>query len=731
MHAIEGVLASLLVLIYLGNIVSAPGQTDWDRTSLTKRASDLLSMLSRTGHLDQYIVQDDPRSLDALLNVMGAGLGYTFYIQGLPERQVDTRVVMNDSEVLRAPTRHASSVPSAPESEFEYRRGSINGIEFVLSDSGNNNSIQKYNYIHFDFNDDGDFDTITQQFEEGPFVTGETVDWCPGGTCTDHDYQIGYMNETLTMYNLTPRRWLWQELDEVAVREIDVDNTMRALDLMPPVDRSGDTFNRVDGSWQTSRTFNGVDVQFRLSDSNRSLRVNLSAGFSPVYRGGDSITLFGKSYEVAGVSTDELVPLEIRPRQTISGDVLLATGIDPRVLDRHRETVLNFLSRSNTVFEALNMSIYSRQEFEDSVHSQIGLEMIDLPMQRRGIDRNVFPQRRAPGSAAGFIEEYFYGMPIDVPEERMNFTPNRSQRRYATADVGLAGQEYELNVSYVADRISISDTGDFETWYDLEEEFQRSGNIYSVSELLPVRIETRPRYRFTNLHQSNITGAQTVLTVEGWEWDPEPLSFNVTGFTDVSRPPGAYDPSDGEGCSDGYRQATIEGTNAAGRDIFDEDYSVTLSNRQPCDVFWEFINLDLNQDGDYADLLEEQEGYSREGPYQFDDTVTIENTSYRITVGSQGTWMYLERVVPDTVPTAVWTPNAYQGNGNVFYIGEQSFGDDTRTLLQSVIFRAGVERHRFTTPSIRGDPTIGVSVSDSVDQGVFMPYTVDSLWWFR
>ena len=107
------------------------------------------------------------------------------------------------------------------------------------------------------------------------------------------------------------------------------------------------------------------------------------------------------------------------------------------------------------------------------------------------------------------------------------------------------------------------------------------------------------------------------------------------------------------------------------------------------------------------------------------------NTTYVIDVGPQGNWMYLERKVPEYVPTAVWAQSAYRGNGNVFYMGGQGFSDDTIQLMKAVMFRSAVERHRFSVPRVQGSPTAGVTISDSVNQGVFMPYTVESRWWFR
>lgn len=726
MHAIEGVLASLLVLLYLGNIVSVPPQTDWERTALTKRSSDIMGLLSRTGDLDEYIVQDDPQSLDALLNVMGAGVGYTMFLQGLPEREIETLILMNDSEILRSGTTATSSVPSAPDSEFNYRRGTINGVDFVLSDSGNGNGILKYNFVSFDFNDDGDYSTTALDYVEGPYQTTMEVDWCPGGTCTGQRYQVGYINDTLTLYDVSSRGWLWEEFGSFAVQDINVTNDIQAQELFPQIELGAPAFSMVDGSWQAEWSSNGATVQFRLADQNRSVMVNESGGFTGPYRPGDTPTILGEAYTVQGDPTEDLVPLRLSPGADLNGDILFASQVDPGLLDEHRSAITSFLNGGNTLFEILDFSGYTQEEFEDSVHSQIGLEMVGLPLDRQGSSRNVFPQDRAPGSAAGFIQDYFYDMPITVPEDQMAFTPDRSGPSYATANLSLAGTEYLFNISFTgATTFSISGPGTTSETYAPEEEFRLAGNVYYATDMVPFTLETNPSYRFENVYSANITAEQPILAVEGWSWDPSSLSINVTGFTSVPRPPGTYDPQDEtEACSDGYRRATFTGPEG-------QQYNVTLSNRQPCDIFWEFVNFDFNHDGTYADSMEDTAAYSMEGPHQQGDEVMIANTTYIIDVDAQGEWLYLERKVPEYVPTAVWSQGAYRGNGNVFYMGHQQFSDDTIQLMKSVMFRAAVERHRFTVPKVQGSPTVGVTISDSVNQGVFMPYTVESRWWFR
>lgn len=729
MHAIEGVLASLLVLLYLGNIVVAPTQTDWERTALTKRSSDIMGMLSRTGDLDDYIVEDDPESLDALLSVMGTSVGYTMFLQGIPERDIETLVLMNSSEVIRSGTTATAptAVSSAPDSEFGYRTGTINGVDFVLSDSGNNNGVLKHNFVSFDFDGDGEYNSSAFEYVEGPYQTTMDVEWCPGGTCTGQRYQIGYMNDTLTLYNLTGREWLWDEFSSFAVQDINVTNDLQAEELLPPISLDASEFSQVDGDWQATWSSGGITVQFRLGDQNRSVLIDESGGFTGPYRSGDTPTILGQTYTVQGDPTSGLVPLELSPSTNIDGDILFASHVDPELLDDHRSAIQSFLNGQNTVFEVLDFSGYSPEEFERSIHGQIGLEMVELPLDRRGSSRNVFPEDRTPGSAAGFIEDYFYDMPITVPTERMNFTPDQPSRAYATGNISLAGTEYTFNISFSDGpaEFSISEGGTFSDWYEPEEEFRLDGNLYYASDLVPFTLETTPSYRFGNLYSANITAEQPILAVEGWDWDPAPLSINVTGFTTVPRPPGTYDPQGGtEVCSDAYRRATFTGPDG-------EDYNATLSNREPCDIFFEFVNFDFNRDGTYADDMEGTGAFSGEGPYQFDDEVTIANTTYIIDVGSQGEWLYLERKVPEVVPTAVWEPNAYRGNGNVFYMGEQRFSDDTLQLMKAVLFRSAVERHRFTVPKVQGSPTVGVTVSDSVNQGVFMPYTVESRWWFR
>lgn len=98
MHAIEGIIAAMIVAFYLTSLLSTPPTTDWTQVHVSKRSEDVLSTLDNTDILEDAIERNDDASIRAMLNSMDSSLGYTIRTRDHPQAHLDVGVLAKNSE---------------------------------------------------------------------------------------------------------------------------------------------------------------------------------------------------------------------------------------------------------------------------------------------------------------------------------------------------------------------------------------------------------------------------------------------------------------------------------------------------------------------------------------------------------------------------------------------------------------------------------------------------------
>ncbi len=96
-HAIEGIIAALIIVIYLTSFVSVPEPTDWTNVHITQESEELLAALDDAGILDHIILEDDGDSFNAVLNSLNPSLSYAMQIHNLPPPRIDTAVITDET----------------------------------------------------------------------------------------------------------------------------------------------------------------------------------------------------------------------------------------------------------------------------------------------------------------------------------------------------------------------------------------------------------------------------------------------------------------------------------------------------------------------------------------------------------------------------------------------------------------------------------------------------------
>lgn len=713
MHAIEGVIASMLVLLYLSTLVSAPESTDWRETALTQRSGDVLETLTETGVMEQALINDDPGVIAAITDAMGAEMDYTMYIQGLPQRTLDIGILMNDSDITRAGTSSGASGTGLPATEDEHRSGTILGVDFVLADSLDD-GISQYDQVSFDFDDNDSYSDEDGLLDEGPYQQGDTVTWCPGGDCTGQRYQVGHINETLTLYNMTEHRRLNQSLRQIQVNRFDIQAAIGAAVIRSPLSVPETGFTETDDGFEASIDIDGVTIDLRVTPDGDAVYIDEGGGFHGPYEEGNEVQILGSFYTL-----NDILPFEAAPENLLPQDLLIHQGDDPSVLDTYRQPLQDYLAGGGTLLQMTDFSGYDEDAFDGSFHDQIGFRWLDYPVNDGGPDYNSLVDGEA-GTPADTVSSYFGGLTMDVPEQRFIERPQPDPVR-ALANATIRGQQYSINTSLVSGEARITRPG-FETTVNPGDRVVLEGNLFTVQDTYPFALQPEDQYRFTNRHHGNVAGGTQVMVAPEWEWNNTAASINISGLDDSASFAG-WPPTD---CA--------TDNDHKGR-IFNLDggtYGIATTNFQPCDQQYEYVNFDFTGDGDVDDnTTETGAGFGPEGIYQEGEQVRIDDDTYRLEIGSDGTWVYLERVAPEQVGTALWIEDAYSGDGDVFLTGTSGPGIDNQAFLRAVTVQAAMDRYPFSEPKTIGSPSVGVGYSSDIEGDVYAPYHIESVWWFQ
>ncbi len=709
MYAIEGVIASLLVLIYIGSIISAPSPTDWSNTAISKRSSDFLESLSRAGWLDKSVARYSPEIISGISNSMETGMSYSMYVSGVPASSVSVSLLMNDSDIYRAGSQVNSSLNASdglPEPYSVYRSGEILGTSFVLSDAQPDGKTV-YNAVSFDLNEDGNYSSVVEGAREGTYVFGDTLDACLNERCGK--FYIGYMNDTLTLYSMESYENI-VDSDSITAGSFKTDLSYSAQELRPEIDKEESDFQQDGATWKTKEEMNGVDIGIIAVNRNSSVRFNISSRLTPSYNERDIAVLMGGVYSI-----DSIMPFKAVPTNRIDSDILLAKDVPPKLLDIHNETIKSFLSQDNVLIEMLDLQDWDIDRFEGSLQNDIGLKWRDLPLDR-GLDVNRFSSEEI----GELTRDYYSSIDISVDQSRYSFHPKESNWEYAVANMSLRGQNVTVNSSQ-------EDIVEIQTDRSEVEELRKgekvsvTGNLYTVKDAYPLKLSASADYSFRDFHGGKIIGERNILYMPGWRWDKEAGSFNVS-LKSIDRPSGAPDTNCDS--SNNYFNGSF-----SFRGI---EYSVLATNRDSsCDNNFEYFNFDFNRNNRFNDSeLGTGSGYSSEGIHQNNEKVDVDGVEFRIRA-SGSNWTYIERQVKNRVGSLVQSSGVQQGNGKVFFSGNVDLGDDDTALLKAVLMRSSADRRRFTETLSIGSSASGLTYSGNIQGEFSTPYVVDSAWWFQ
>ncbi|MDY6761476.1 MAG: hypothetical protein SVY41_00335 [Candidatus Nanohaloarchaea archaeon] len=642
-HALEGVIAALIVVVYLNSIVSVPSTTDWETARISKESEDMLAALDRSGFMDRVVLQNDPESFNAFVNTLSSSASYSIQVSGLPKQFIDVGVLAPNSSTVRAETAAQETQPPGVPASVDssgFRTGTVTGdgfnnLDIALADTVKN-GITGFSTVSVDLDDDGDFSGPG----EGPYNFSErfTCDGTDTGCTFTEIYEFGPFNTTVPVYNASTAAGLSSKISEMEIGR---------------------------------RTVN--------------------------------------------ISFDAVNPFDERLTRF---DTLWIENLDAGGIAEHSRHIENFLRRGRML---LIHSSVDRAAIDANYLGELGFDYIQEYQVDGSDNRNVLFSLHGPRNESYRPAQYYLDGGIRITD----FTGSGG---FDTASFTLRGQD--ITARRWDDQVSFS-TSAFQVNHSTGSRATITGNTYRIDTLRPLVLEPVGQQTFDTFNTERVD-AEYHLTRMAHR------TYNITQydrtadydnqFEERSDLPGQYsdgpvntpcDPDDNP-----YRlgDITVDGTS----------YTFIMVNfepEQPCDGYYEFLYMDLNDDGDVDDdSLSES---SHEGPYQEGYRINISGEPYEVSLSLDGTEIKLTRIGQRLVGEIPVSRDMFGRGGAAALVRRPALGHDDAALLTALMARETQEQQAFTAPRTLGDTSIGYTRLSSAGRKNTFGYTLETVWWFQ
>lgn len=667
MRGLEGVMAAIIIGLYLSSVVTTPEPFNWSPIHVSKTSEDTLAALDQANLLDATLLRGDRETFNALMNTMESSLSYTVKASHIPKSRLSAGVLVNDSDtddLDSSPGTGSVSSDNLPASEYGYRyghlaelggdscpgAGSVCDYQFVLADT-NLNGLHRYDLVYMDLNGDGD----VEDTNEGPYELHDRFRCTAAiSRCDGHLYDIGPLNDTLTLYNAT--------------------FAARATDPL------GGTLLERRASQITVRSVHPGREDLDLFDAI------ISYGWSLAQ-------LEANRNAVEDVLSDDRMLLVITPVQNAAIESTYLGELGFGYVNNYSVNGAGpFTNRLYSVHGTGNASYIPNNYYLEtpivitSFTSGAGFEEAELTI--RDTDITV---RRYPGGAISLSTESF------------------AVRHDAGDRVYLQGNTYRISS---IDPLRLNPEG--------EQRFNGFGTERIDADYHATRME---HYRYnTSDYDRSQTWSQEYMTKQlVWGDVVTSTCENVTaGHTPYKigcfyLGSGSPDPIEMNACLSGlptppeYKRFLMIN--------FDEQGL----QGDTCTPYIEFVYVDLTDDGDFED--------TGEGIYQRGDTIQINGREYSVHPIFDGSGVSITALGPRIVGEIPVSRDAFTGNGRVALIGKTTLGDDDIAIIRSLLAAETQNEHWFTAPRSVGRTSFGYRYMADTGTDTAQTYTLNTVWW--
>lgn len=715
-YAIEGIIAGLLVVFYLGNMVQPPETTEWDSTVLNQRSGDLIEAFSSSGILQEVIVDGREDQFPVMVSAVGGDVDQELSLTGLPQRSIGIGVFRDYTDVMVSETDETTSAPEGVDESYvngeeRYRTGSIGGVDFYLSDTTEEGSVN-YDRVAFNF-DGGDISSYDDYLvDDGPYSVGDVFRGCFDFSNFDEEecdgvYQVGYVNTSLVVYNLT-------DLEPLVTREyissggLDISVSYRSFGIPGEQTVSeGESIGfrgNVGSSYEVSE-INGEDGFIRVVKTVSGEDVR-----DRIYVEGQSFNTYDRMFEVSEINEDEAV-LSFDSDMAFDVGITSGEGID--TINSVSKGLEDFLSGGNSLLMLEEFSSVEEEDFEDSFYQETGFSLEEgFSVQEEGVGFNKLDTEVTTGTSP-YVTEFFTTTTHD-------FSGSRFNDNYFEFEFG--GESYEVEDTY-DDGVLVNDRQ-----YKEGDSIILGGNRYSVLDTTYNPLSVQPyseNHRFSNFFDgANLLGEEVVLYADGWSFDFSGID-KEEGTTQITY----SDPEDyGLPSGDSVEQQRQGGVEVNNEEF---DFVITSIEMTGSDVF-DYVNFDFTGDGGYGgDDDETGAGFSDEGPHPRGGEVLINGREYRVDFNDGDNQLVLEYTHDDRVPTGIWNSDVVRGNGDVFVLTSDNLNEEVASIMVPMVVKGSMTEHYFREVDVFGSPNIGTTFSNMVYEETYLPYVLDGVWWYK
>ncbi|MFH1127270.1 MAG: hypothetical protein ABIG84_00055 [archaeon] len=682
MHALEGILAALLLLSYTATIIQYPqSNTGWAEMKQKQVSREFISSFNDAG-LSGMIVENKPAAFVKIArHFLGVGYSYGLYTDGLIAQNLIVGVLSNESVLVS--TASVACASEGVTSEYPCYNATFQGHKFVLVDNDTNGAID-YDSIYFDSDKSGTYDAY-----EGPRTMSSTV-------------------------NASGEIWIFSSvvnatLDVEFIRGEDV---VRYRDKLRTLSINGREIN--------------ISVRARTNESDiMDLDVLIIPRYMDLVKIKSRLNLFldeGKSIiEVANITKDNLDEVQreifglqylenvdIRPSDDLNISIVPKTVTDPTNM------ILKYFNFTNIMVNTLSWVTYNNLTWTDTgPNFEYDCYLGDTDYYIGHVNCTDLSLACATYTASGLIG---YVNTSVNPAVYCKIGTKDASSIYHLGEVDVRKEKHfvlVMNASNEYDRVVVDSNGDHNLTNDAIVAVDDSLNIGSTDFMVKKidergrSVEIRPvsRHKFVNMYPDKLYSVHNDTQYIVLEQDTD---YNNTVY-DIGEMLVVNNFLSGLGvCSSnsllsgsGYRYNSSS---------WNLSYAFTITN---VSKGFNVLNIDLNQNNKCNDV--------GEGPFYTGDMVRIGPEYYKVDIAVDGTlvnWTLAERW---RLPVAI--VNHKKGLRKAAWIKGNVSADDEWHILRSLILWSV----RHTSDMVRSPSASGSVLVKSTfieDSDMFQPYKV-------
>ncbi len=422
----------------------------------------------------------------------------------------------------------------------------------------------------------------------------------------------------------------------------------------------------------------------------------------------------------------------------ISNQDILVIKTDLNKLNNFSTTLMSFLSNGGSIIEIKNLTV---SDLNNSLQKLFGFKNLNYSTYGSGNSENVFWKDNDPENPSFYVAKYFYGFPIEITNFNLDFNLSKSllynshwnisgitsnNDFYLTSNILLSGKYYNIllvNNSVKYDGVYFSENNNFynSTRYKKNDIIILGNNSYVINKINPLQLLPQKNYYFRDFFAGKISGRLGILKRKNYFYNTSSEDIVISLNKNTNSPPPGVIKSNCNISKFPYKigEFSLNGKN----------YKVALTNYEVgggnCDPDYEYACFDLNNNGKFNDIVNR----TKENNYQQGSIISIDNSNYKIIMKADKNKVLLENQQDNSVKTININKNVVNNSGTIVQIPNIKLGQDDFSLIRAIIMYLATKKQTLKR-NFLGSNAVGVRYIGTLNNTVYIPYIIDSAWWY-